>query len=450
MVTFSSGTSTENRPTEVEESTPSFIGGERSEQELSFLWLLWERRHLLSRALLWGLVGSIVVAILIPTKYESTARLMPPDDKPASGLATMVAAITGGGGITGSIGSELLGLKSNSELFVGILRSRTVEDNLIRKFNLQKVYWHSTLEDTRKELERKTEVSVDRKSQIISVTVFDKSPQRAAAMAEAYVEELNRLVAELSMSSARRERIFLENRLQTVYRDLEKAEVDLSQFSSSNATIDVKEQGRAMVEAAAMLQGQIIAAQSEYEGLLQIYTANNARVRAAKARIDELRRQQQKLSGSNVKGEPDTDSADQPYPSIRKLPILGVQWADLYRRAKIQETVLEVLTKQYEMAKVQEVKELPTVKVLDAPNVPEKKSFPPRFLIVILGTVVVFGCCVGFIFAEDQWQSLDPTDVRKRLAREIYNRVAFRWRNRSSIAWKKLLRQSSGIDDEHV
>ena len=243
---------------------------------------------------------------------------------------------------------------------------------------------------------------MDRKSQIITISVTDHDPKRAAAMGQAYVAELNRLVAELSTSSARRERIFLEERLKSVSQDLESAEKEFSQFSSKNTTLDIKEQGKAMVEAAATLQGQYIAAQSELEGLKQIYTDNNVRVRSVRARIDELKHQLEKLGG---KGESMTDASSQPgdslYPSIRKLPLLGVTYADLYRRTKIQEAVLETLTKEYEMAKVQEAKEIPTVKVLDPANIPDKKSFPPRTLISAVGHCTRFCGRFGLGFGED-------------------------------------------------
>src|SRR5258708_3075572 len=246
-------------------------------------------------------------------------------------------------------------------------------------------------------------------------------------MGQAYVEELNRLVAELSTSSARRERIFLEGRLQAVSHDLETAEKDFSQFASKNIAIDVKEQGRAMVSAAAMLQGQLIAAQSQYEGLREIYTDSNTRVRTVKARIDELQRQLEKLGG---KGESATtissQSGDSMYPSIRKLPLLGVTYADLYRKTKIQEAVLETLTKQYEMAKVQEVKEIPTVKVLDAANVPDKKSFPPRMLIMFLGTPFSIALAPPLIFLKTAWDATDASDPRKALAQEVFTTVKAR------------------------
>lgn len=394
---------------------------EASEKTVAYLRLLWAHRGLLCRVALYAMVASALLALLIPSRYESTARLMPPDNQSASGLAAAAAVMAGGAGGLGGIASDFLGLKSNSDIFVGILTSRTVQDKLIQQFDLKKLYWDRRMEDAEKDLAERTGVSVDRKSQIITVSVRDHDPKRAAAMTQAYVEELNRLVAQLSTSSARRERIFLEERLKAVGQDLDAAEKDFSQFASKNTAIDIKEQGRAMVEAAATLQGQLIAAESEYEGLKQTYTDNNVRVRSVKARIDELKHQLEKLGG---KGESATSISDQQgesmYPSIRKLPLLGVRYADLYRRTKIQEAVLETLTKEYELAKVQEVKEIPTVKVLDQANIPDKKSFPPRTLIVVLGTLLATCFGVLFVLGSASWNAIDSQDPGKRFAGEVW------------------------------
>jgi capsule polysaccharide export protein KpsE/RkpR len=401
---------------------------EKGEHALASIRLVWVNRQKLARVALYALVASTIVAFLIPSRYESVARLMPPDNQSNSGLAMAAAAMSGAAGGLGGLGgiaSDFLGLKSTSDVFVGILTSRTVQDKLIQQFDLKKLYGDRRMEDVRKDLVQHTGLSVDRKSQIISITVTDRNPQRAAAMGQAYVEELNRLVAELSTSSARRERIFLEGRLQAVNQDLEAAEKDFSQFASKNTAIDVKEQGRAMVGAAAMLQGQLIATQSQYEGLREIYTDNNPRVRAVKARIDELQRQLEKLGG---KGESATtissQSGDSMYPSIRKLPLLGVTYADLYRRTKIQEAVLETLTKEYEMAKVQEVKEIPTVKVLDVAHIPDKKSFPPRLLIMFLGTAFSVAVGTTWILGKATWDETDASDERKVFAQEVFSAVA--------------------------
>lgn len=382
--------------------------------------LLWEQRKLLRRVVFYGLIGSTLLAFLIPVRFKSTSRLMPPDSSQSGGLAMAAAALSGGAGGLGGIATDMLGLKSSSDIFVGILTSRTVQDKLIQQFDLKKLYGDRRMEDARKDLAEHTDLSVDRKSQIITITVTDHDAKRAAAMGQAYMEELNRLVAELSTSSARRERIFLEGRLQAVSLDLEAAEREFSQFSSKNSAIDIKEQGKAMVEAAATLQGQLIAAESEAEGLKQVYTDNNVRVRSVQARINELKHQLEKIGG---KGEDDSvplgQQQDSLYPSIRKLPLLGVAYADLYRRTRVQEAVFESLTKEYELAKVQEVKEIPAVKVLDSPNIPDKKSFPPRLVIMLLGTALAFGLATTWIFGRKAWDQTDSNDPTKVFAQEV-------------------------------
>jgi capsule polysaccharide export protein KpsE/RkpR len=394
---------------------------QRNGRSIVYLRLLWEHRGLLFRVAVYAPLLSTLLAFVIPVRFQSTARLMPPDSSQSSGLAMATAALSGGAGGLGGIASDFLGLKSTSDIFVGILSSRTVQDKLIHQFDLKKVYGNRRMEDARMALAEHTGISVDRKSQIITISVTDHDPKRAAAIGQAYIEELNRLVAELSTSSARRERIFLEERLQTVSKDLESAEKEFSQFSSKNGAIDIKEQGKAMVEAAATLQGQLIAAESEYEGLRQIYTDNNVRVRSVRARIDELKHQLEKIGG---KGEGTTSpSGPQPdslYPSIRKLPLLGVTYADLYRQTRVREAVFESLTKEYEMAKVQEVKEIPVVKVLDSPNVPDKKSFPPRLPIMFLGTALAFAMATTWIFGKTTWEQTDSSDPRKIFAQEVF------------------------------
>ena len=266
----SAGLSDLEAPTSVGPENGEVLAGEQAAQQdsreraahdqtVASLRLLWESRRFLGRVAGAGLLLSTLIALLIPSRYQSVARLMPPDNQSGSGLAMAAAALSGGAAGLGGMASELLGLRSTSDLLVGVLNSRTVEDKLIQKFDLRKVYGARRMEDARKNLAARTDISVDRKSQIITITSCNrcKSPQRAAAMAQAYVEELNRTVAEVSTSSARRERIFLEGRLQAVNQDLEAAEKEFSQFASKNTAIDIKEQGKAMVDAAATLQGQL-------------------------------------------------------------------------------------------------------------------------------------------------------------------------------------------------
>src|SRR5207237_1043750 len=174
---------------------------------------------------------------------------------------------------------------------------------LIERFQLAQDYHTTKIEYTRKELERHSKILEDRKSGVITITVTDRTPNQAAAMAQTYVTELDHLVSQLSTSSARRERMFLEERLKTVKSELDAAATQFSEFASKNTAIDIPAQGKAMVEAAAVLQGQLIAAQAQASGLEKIYTQNNVRVQAMNAQVAELRTQLQKLGGGNTADE---------------------------------------------------------------------------------------------------------------------------------------------------
>jgi len=443
---------------------PEFDEFERDTEEeaaararrIAQLRLLWEKRRFLFRVTAYGLLIATLIAFALPKRYESTARLMPPDSQSSSGLA-MAAMLAGRTGGLGGLAGDLLGIKSTGALFVGLMRSRTIEDRVIEEFDLRKVYGAGRIEDVRAGLENHTQISEDRKSGIITITVTDKDPQRATAIAKAYVGELDRLVAEVSTSAARRERVFLEERLKAVKQELDTAAKEFSQFASKNTAIDIQQQGKSMVEAAATLQGQLITAQTELKMLEQIYNDNNVRVRAARARVTELQRSLEKLMGKEAvaDGSPGTDS-DLLYPSIRELPLLGVTYADLYRRSKIAEVVYELLTQQYELAKVQEAKEIPTVKVVDLPVVPEKKSFPPRLVIMFLGMCLSLALGMVWTLGSRLWAETESQDPGKVLAHEVFTTVKSQlpWasQNGSSIRsisvglWRRFRRQGNRPD----
>jgi uncharacterized protein involved in exopolysaccharide biosynthesis len=416
-----------------EVSLPEMPLEDSREWQAERLRLLWGCRQFFLRAVAAGLLVSTLVAFLIPKSYISTTQLMPPDPQSTSGMAMMAAmAAKGGGGLAGVAG-DLLGLKSSGALFIGVLRSQTSQDRLIQQFDLRKVYGTRLVMDARTKLDENTAISEDRKSGIITISVTDHSPQRAAALASAYVDQLNSLVSELSTSSAHRERVFLEERLKVAKQDLDEASNQLAQFSSKNNTLDIQQEGKAMLDAAGSIAGEMIAAQSQLEGLRQIYTDSNSRVRSLNARVGELRRQLEKLGGLQSKGNNGTalstsQTADPsegraggglPYPTIKSLPLLGAKYADYYRRAKIQETVYELLTEQSELAKVQEAKETPSVKVLDPAGIPEKKSFPPRLTIMFLGTFLAFALSVVWVLGAARWEEVDPQDPRKVFTQEV-------------------------------
>ncbi len=424
--------------------------------------LLWGHRRTFLRAAAVGLLASTLVAFLIPKSYTSTAQLMPPDPQSASGMAMMAAMAARTGDGLGAVAGDLLGLKSSGALFVGVLRSQTSQERLVQQFDLRKVYSTRLVMDARTKLDENTSISEDRKSGILSISVTDHSPRRAADLANAYVDGLNSLVSELSTSSARRERVFLEGRLKVVAQDLDDASSQLAQFSSKNSTLDIQQEGKAMLDAAGTIAGEMIAAQSQLEGLRQIYTDDNSRVRSLSARVAELRKQLEKLGGAQASGvqekvssvnataDPPAAQPDGlPFPTIKSLPVLAAKYGDYYRRAKIEETVYELLTEQYELAKVQEAKETPSVKVLDPAGIPEKKSFPPRSLIMFLGTCLASALSVVWVLGSARWEEVDPADPRKVFVQEVADTftVRTRWGSRNGSASESTSQEfGSGAD----
>ena len=389
--------------------------------------LLWDNRRLLMRVTGIALVLSAAIAFLIPKQYDSVARLMPPDQQ-GSGAALLAAVAgrsLGGLGSLGGFASGLLGARSSSALYIDLLHSRTLSDRIIERFDLQKVYGKRYRVDTVKYLVRHTTVVDDKKSGVITLTFSDSDPVRAREIAQAYVEELNAILTTSNTSSARTEREFVERRLATVKEQLHNAEKALSDFSSVNTTLDIKEQTQAMVGASAKLQGELIVAQSELGSLEQIYGDENVRVRATRARIASLKHDLSRLSGNSAALPSDGDiksvlvDNSSLYPSLRQLPRLAVPYAGLYRSVRIQEAVFELLSQEYEAARIQEAKDTPVVSVFDSPLVAEKKSFPPR-LLVILGLTAfadVIACC--YVILRHLWGSLAESDPRRRLAAQM-------------------------------
>src|SRR5450631_2577026 len=282
-----------------------------AEAALKAIDLLIEHKRQLVRATVGALVVFTLIAFLIPNRYESVARLMPPDQ--GNSAAAMLGALTAkGGDVIGAAAGDALGLRTSGATIVGVLNSRTVQDDLINRFDLRKVYYEKRYEDARRVLQQRTDIAEDKKSGIIMISVQDRDPQRAALLARAYIDDLNARIAKLTTSAARREREFLEARLQTIKQQLDDSTLQLSRFSSRNMTFDPQIQGKAMIEAASTLQGQLIVVETELSGLEQVYGPENSRVKAASARVGELRSKLRSMSGA---GDTNGSSSGQLYPS---------------------------------------------------------------------------------------------------------------------------------------
>jgi uncharacterized protein involved in exopolysaccharide biosynthesis len=391
-------------------------------------WLLWGRRRFLIWLTVAGTVLATLIAFLLPKWYTASTSLMPPNFGSSSALAMALPALTGGSGSAGGAGSSitglasrLLGMNTSGDLYVGVLRSQSVEDGVIKKFDLMKVYHARYLYVARKDLAELTGIKSDPNTGIITITVTDKDPKRAAAMARQYVVELNKVLARVNTSSAHRERVFLQQRLAREKVQMQAAAKAFSQFASKNAAIDIPAQAKAMVTAAAELQGQLIAAQAQLRGLEEIYTPQNANVKAVQAQIAELQSEIDKFGGKNVNLATGSRlSKNELYPSVRQLPLLGVRYLDLYRENKIDAAVYELLTKEYEIARIEEARDLPTAEVLDPPQVPQKKSKPHRLYIMLGGMFFAFVLGAGWIVGKAAWERVDPRQPWKALGQEVY------------------------------
>jgi uncharacterized protein involved in exopolysaccharide biosynthesis len=400
--------------------------------------LLWQHRRLLVRVTGIALVVSLAIALSLPKQYKAGASIMPPDQQGSGAmLLAALAGHSGGLGGLGSLAGGLLGGHPTTALYENLLASGTVTGHLIDRFHLQAVYHTKYRMTTAKRLARNTTITDDKKSGVISITVLDTDPVRARDLAQAYLDELNNLLIATSTSSARQERIFIERRLASVHDDLEQAQLALSEFSSKNSTIDITSQTRAMVEGAARVQAEILVERSGLDAIRQIYGDSNVRVRETEARIASLQQDLGKMGGTSAPLAADGTSTSNDtqkegssenslYPPLRQLPRLAVPYADLYRRVKVQETVFELLTQQYELSRIEEAKNTPVVSVIDAPGIPERKSSPSRLLVTLALTAFAFGFTAVLLLLRERWEKVSASDSRKAFVEEVFATISRR------------------------
>ena len=388
--------------------------------------LLWCHRKLLVKVFVLSAFVSLLIVMLIPKEYESGARIMPPEGQnTAAPLLAALASRAGGVGTLSTLAGGLLGVRPSTALFVSLLHSSTISSHLVDRFQLQAAYHKRYAVDAAKKLARRTTISDDKKSGVITITVEDRDPVRARDLTQAYLDELNHLLVQTNNSSAHQERIFIEERLRSVSKDLEDAQQRLSEYASRNNAIDLKEQTRAMVEAGARVEAAIVMEQSTLSSLRQIYGDGNIRVHEAEARLATLRHELSRLGGTwnpdvSTGSAPEAHAAENElYPPLRQLPRLAVPYADLYRRVRVQETLYELLTQQFESARIEEAKDIPAVAVIDGPGIPEKKSFPPRAILTVCLTGASLLITVLSLLIAQRWLHLPHDHEAKLLLQEI-------------------------------
>lgn len=403
-----------------------------------FLRLCWHKRTTVFTIMAIGISISLALALLERNVYTSTTTFLPPDGSSSSSdLMGMMSSSNS----AASLGSRMLGLETPGELYVSILESRNVLYSLVTRFDLMRYYKARLLEDASKSLSHSTDITLDRKSGIVSVSFTATTPELAAKVTEGYVAELNRVLIEDSTSSARRERIFLEGRLKEVKQQLDDTSKTLSQFATKSGTIDLPTQEKSMVDEGLKLQTELISDRSQLAGLKQTYGDDNPRVRGVEARIAELQRQMNSMGGINQPPGSKYGSKNGSYPSASELPTLGLTYFDLERKVQVQQALWETLTKQYETAKVEEAEQIQGARVLDVANLPERKSGPSRRNAVLIGALVSLVFALIAVVTQSVWESTDPQEEPKKLVLDATTAVMDHRRWYWSLPGMRMLHQ---------
>jgi tyrosine-protein kinase Etk/Wzc len=342
---------------------------------LDLLIVVAKHKMMIGRVMLGAAIASLIVSLLLSNVYTGTARLLPPEQRQSS--ASMLLGQLGG--LAGLAGGSL-GIKNPNDLYVGMLKSRTVADNIIERFELQKLYDKNTMVEARKALADNTTITAG-KDGLITIEFDDEDPKRAAAVANAYVDELDKLTQSLAVTEAAQRRLFFERQLKQAKSDLAEAEVALKTTQEKTGLIKLDDQGRAIIEAVATLRAQISAKEVELRSMRTFATEQNSDYIRAQQQLVGLRAELVKLEQAKI-----ADGGNILVPTGR-VPQAGLEYLRKFRDVKYQETIFEVLAKQFEAAKIDEAKESAIVQVVDHAISPDRKSKPKRALIILLTTI---------------------------------------------------------------
>lgn len=325
---------------------------------------------------------TLVVSLILPKIYESTATLLPQlESNTGFGLGALLST-SAAGSAAQSLGISLPGAPATpTDIFTAMLKSRIMADEVIRTFNLKDYYEKKTMQETRTALENATRIVVT-KEKVIKVTVEDKDPQLAADIANFYVSNLDHLNQTLSVSKARENRKFIGQRVAETQREMVKVEEALEDFQTKNRTVAIEAQSKAMIEAAATIQAQIMAQEVQLQVMGTYLSPDNPEVARAQSSLAELRKQLRIMESG--KGGKDRAAGDHRlHPAITSVPALALEYGRLMRDLKVQETLYALLVSQYEQAKLTEARDTPTVQVLD-PAVPAEKKSRPKIALNLL------------------------------------------------------------------
>lgn len=351
---------------------------------------------------------ALIISLFLSKRYTALTTVLPPQQ--SSSLSSALMSQIGNLGSLGALAGSSMGLKNPNDMYVAMFKSRTVEDAMIQRFDLMKEYRQKYMSTARKAFESHATVDSGTKDNLIHISVEDKDPKRAAEMANAYVEEYRELSQHLAISEASQRRLFFEQQLEQAKDNLANAEEALKETQQKTGMIQLDSQARALIESAAGLRAQITAKEVQLQGMRTYGTSENADVVQTQQELESLRTQLAKLGGNA-----DDSSAGLIMPK-GQVPQAGIEYVRKLRDVKYNETIFEILARQFEMAKLDEAKEGALIQVVDPAIVPDYKSSPKRGLITIAAAVA--GLFIGIfvvLFREGLGRLRQNPEQRERL-----------------------------------
>ncbi len=367
--------------------------GHNPEQNGEFLFLdlviiLAERKRFIFSVTAVFAIGAIAVSLILPKRYTAMVTLLPPQQ--SSSIGTALASSLGNLEGMAALAGGSLGLKNPNDMYVAMLKSRTVEDAMVQHFGLMQEYRDRYLSDARKSFEKYTAVDGNGKDGLIHISVQDRDPKRAAELANGYIDQFRSLTAHLAITEASQRRLFFEQQLEQAKDKLANAEESLKMTEQKTGLIQLDSQARALIESAVSLRAQIAAKEVQIQSLQTFATNENSQLVQAQQELEGLKAQLAKLGGSA------SIDAGLMVPK-GQVPQAGLEYVRKVRDLKYFETVFDTLARQFEIAKLDEAKQGSVIQVVDPAIPPDKRSFPNRTVIVIGATFA--GLFIGMFLA---------------------------------------------------
>jgi tyrosine-protein kinase Etk/Wzc len=364
-----------------------------AEEEISLLDMLIvlaRRRRLIMKTVLGMVLVAVIISLLLPKRYTATTSILPPQQNGSSG-AGLMSQFGSSLGSVASLATGSLGLKNPNDLQVALLKSQTVEDAMVDRFHLQQLYHVKRKSEARKKLESAAAIDNGSKDGLISISITDGNPQRAAEMANGYVEEFKKFSATLAISEASQRRLFFQQQLSQAKDDLANAEENLKRTEQQTGLITLDGQAQATIQSVAQLHAQIAAKEVQIRAMRSFATGENSELQIAEQELAGLQAQERQMGATS-----DTALSALAIPKGR-LQESELEYVRKLRDVKYYQTIFDLLARQYEAAKIDEAREGATIQVVDRAIVPDHRSSPKRTLIVL--GAAVFGMLVGIAWA---------------------------------------------------